>query len=150
MKLRFLTHLVYQHYHFHFSRGVLQLSNYFNQCNYAFRIFFFNLFKRVPFKPTSIQFNRSGNKNYGPFLMLAGLNYNFWYDKGIQEEDIKKTIEDFECIYNSKLTNNGDISAKYSLTHDNWEPVIVKNNFQVWRKRLDNSSLYQYKGMSYF
>lgn len=30
---------------------------------------------------------------------------------------------------------------------DSWEAIIVRNNYQVWRKSVPNTSLYQYKSM---
>lgn len=136
------------------SQRIPRLSHFYNQL-YSYNIFnnfrslIANLLKQVPtFKLVSSQCNKFSDRKYAPFLMFAGVNCNFWNDKGIQEEEIQRTIEEFECVYNSdSKSHNGDISSKYSLTRDHWEPVIVKNHFQVWRKRLDNKSLYQYKGM---
>jgi len=128
------------------------------------RIFFIakNLFKtykhpvqeriKTKFKPITNRF--------GQFVLYSAAFYN-WDEQGVSDYEIKNTIQEFvdtsKLFFDQRskkqLSSGGqDCSLKKKqitkvnqLLKDEWEAIIVKNDYQVWRKKLEKSGLYRYK-----
>ena len=110
-------------------------------------------------------------------LSFASLGFFSWDENRITDQELQDLMKEFMFIENSqeksvgenqnetycKADYNGDQSKKslsdessfmvvncLQATHqstDNWEEVINQPNFHVWRKSVNNTSLYEYKGM---
>ncbi|XP_054167124.1 stAR-related lipid transfer protein 7, mitochondrial-like [Oppia nitens] len=100
------------------------------------------------------------------YLMSAVCGLFCWDNQRITDFDLKQTINDFECIQKNELksfankfshdlnkdncgkSNTFSVSAETSEDKESdgqWEPVIMRDNFKLWRRSYPNTSLYQYK-----
>ncbi len=63
-------------------------------------------------------------------------------DHGSSDED-----EDSHNELNNanNITSDSDETKKL-LTGKGWEPIILRDNFQVWRREINSNGTYQYKG----
>jgi len=91
-----------------------------------------------------------------------------WDNQRITDHDLNQTVHDFEVIqrvglngYNKPLnddnfsksnsfsvsaeTHNQTKESEEKVKDSDWEEVISRNDFKLWRKSMPNSSLYQYK-----
>lgn len=113
--------------------------------------------------------NSNKNKDSVKVLMSAVCGLFCWDNKRITDQDLNQTVRDFEVIQrvghngNNHSNDNFSKSTSFSVsaeTHnkkneteenksdDNeWEEVITKDDFKLWRKPIPNSSLYQYKSL---
>lgn len=116
--------------------------------------------------------NRLNSKSKEPVkcLMSAVCALFVWDNQRITDRDLSQTVRDFETIRRVGFENNKDnhydnfstsnsfsVSAetrrhskgtqeKKDLNDGQWEEVITRDDFRLWRKAVPNSSLYEYKG----
>ena len=105
---------------------------------------------------------RTGTGN----CILAASGVAFWESEGISNDELKQTIKEFwKAFRTSGGSTNG---ARYRLhkdknnpgddnendsgidsdddgESDDWQPIIIQDRFQVWRKSVPGTSLYRYK-----
>ncbi|CAG2119543.1 unnamed protein product, partial [Medioppia subpectinata] len=93
-------------------------------------------------------------------LMSAVCGLFCWDSQRITDGDLRQTIRDFEIVQrvgaSNRIPNNDNmpkstsfsVSAETHSMNDNdgqWEAVIMRDDFKLWRKAVPNTSLYQYK-----
>ncbi|CAG2103060.1 unnamed protein product [Medioppia subpectinata] len=93
-------------------------------------------------------------------LMSAVCGLFCWDSQRITDGDLRQTIRDFETVQrvgaSNRIPNNDNmpkstsfsVSAETHSMNDNdgqWEAVIMRDDFKLWRKAIPNTSLYQYK-----
>lgn len=96
--------------------------------------------------------------------MMSSVLAFAWEDTGITDQEFAKLIDEFNFFEETKEKINCDSSSQsddsskngsYSIVNclgngmsgnDQWEVVINRPNFHVWRKSVGNASLYEYKG----
>ncbi|RWS11183.1 hypothetical protein B4U79_06288 [Dinothrombium tinctorium] len=96
-------------------------------------------------------------------FLLANAAFFSWEASGISSEEINKAIDDFRNVFSdsdqkldihsnqfNKSTNSLNECKRFKcrenlLKDDGWELIIIRSNFQVWRKPTTTSGLYQYK-----
>ena len=77
-------------------------------------------------------------------FMLAGVTFQFWNTDGVDDDELEETVASSKDLL--KSFKGSESSIRSYLTKDDWEPIIIRDSFQVWRKSAGNHSLYQYKG----
>lgn len=107
--------------------------------------------------------NNHKSKDSVKYLMSAVCGLFCWDSHRITDTDLNSTIKEFEDVqrlrFNQLIDDNFSKSTSFSVsaeTHDSskdemkgndteWEAVIIKDNFKLWRRSVKNSPLYQYK-----
>lgn len=98
--------------------------------------------------------------------LLSATGVAFWERDGITKKELQQTIDEFWRAYRSSGGSNGnrmptDNSSDSSdavnedsadsddesdeKAENGWEPIIIKEHFQVWRKPVPGTYLYRYK-----
>lgn len=77
--------------------------------------------------------------------MLTGVAFQMLNSEGISDDEIKKAVNEAKTILNSSGESYHD-KVRKELEAYGWKPVILKDNFEVWRKATRWSGIYQYKG----
>ena len=82
--------------------------------------------------------NRLGSKNETNLMKEDSTSYK----NGREKKDGSKKKERWNEVQGTDLEDQND-------QNEEWEPIILKPNYQVWRRFIpNNSSVYQYKSMS--
>ena len=117
--------------------------------------------------------NSNKSKDSVKYLMSAVCGLFCWDNQRITDRDLNQTIHEFEVIQRVGLNGNQHSnddkfskSTSFSVSaetynqnkeenkcEDNedtneWEELISRDNFKLWRKAVPNSSLYEYKGLN--
>lgn len=95
---------------------------------------------------------------FSNYLVYTLSSVFVWNREGIDDNDFDQTIRQFWKMYREQLANGGNGNHKLNGKNgngnngglngddDEWEEVIIKEHFQVYRKLLSKDSyLYQYK-----
>lgn len=136
--------------------------------NATFQRFVHQLRQRVHYLRGQLQPNRK--PLHRPFsFVLSAASVFFWDKEGITKQELNETVDEFwrvlrssgagkngmprgpnEPRVNGSSSSNGRLSDEMAEDSgdddgDEWEPIIVKERFQVWRKPVPDTYLYQYK-----
>ena len=112
--------------------------------------------------------NPNKSKDSVKYLMSAVCGLFCWESQRITDQDMNQTVHDFEVIQrcglnrNSHLSDNISKSTSFSVSAETqnketedkcleneseWEEVITRDDFKLWRRSVPNSSLYEYKSI---
>lgn len=98
-----------------------------------------NLFKAYKCPERFKQRFRSSNLStrFGQFVLYSAAFYN-WEDQGVSDNEIQNTIQEFTYTSklffdqrNKKLTSHDCPLKRNSLLKDEWEAVLVQDDYQV-------------------
>lgn len=95
-------------------------------------------------------------------ILLSAAGFFCWEKGRITDEELEESVREFAQInisgHNRQSWQNSDISSRSlsvlaananeerALIDEGWQPIVIRDNLQVWRKSVPNTSLYQYKG----
>ena len=133
------------------------------RCTHGSLTMIVNLVKRIRARNVRL---RQRDLPFKPlrYMLSVAAGAFCWEKEGISDLELKHSIEEFvhlaETVKSEKSVPKPEggsltVSAKCymknglqpeNMTKDGWDFVVSKDNFQIWRKQIQNSSLYQYKG----
>ncbi|GFO42065.1 star-related lipid transfer protein 7, mitochondrial [Plakobranchus ocellatus] len=109
------------------------------------------LYQRIYGKQLLKQKIRSGvHLGKRPLLALLSAAFFQWEKERVTDEQLEKCWDDIAAV--QALMNADQTAQKISGTqihssgeNQEWEPVVDKDHFKIWRRLLPDSDLYQYK-----
>lgn len=82
------------------------------------------------------------SKNNGQLLLLTGVALQLCNTEGISDDEFKKAIDEFKVVSGTDHKEE----LRKELEADDWELVILKDTFEIWRRPTRIPGIYQYKG----
>ncbi|KAH9491763.1 StAR- lipid transfer protein 7, mitochondrial [Bulinus truncatus] len=84
-----------------------------------------------------------------PLLALLSATVFQWENERVTDEELNKCSEEVQKVNNLIALNNQsskgiDISHVHNESSE-WETVVDKADFKIWRRAIPNSNLYQYR-----